>query len=154
MTNTVWGIKITSGDGTSQVVDMTNRGENVDIDIKNPIAVIALPTNSGNATAYSNFNTVTVNIKMLNVYINVSFTSKDGFGDDPYNFSSVTSSSTIFKQLSYLASIDATKKRLYLNSASNYLYCQILDYDASTSGGKKDIITHTLQLVVVGGNAQ
>jgi hypothetical protein len=151
---TVYNIKITSNNGTSQVVDMTNLNPTTDFSLKNPIAIINLPTNAGNSTPYLNFNTASINLTMIDLFITCSFISKDGLGDSPFSMASVTSSSTIFQQLMYLAFVDSKPKRLYVNDNSLYLYCHIMDYNGTATAGQKDIIRHTLTLSVVGQYAQ
>lgn len=149
----VYSFKITSNDGSTVVADLTNLNPTISFSMRNPVATLPVPyPATASATAYSNVNTVSINFKMLMVNVSVSFTTKDtgGFGDDAYNFTSLT---TLFQKLMYLGTLDRMKKRIYLNSTTNYLWGQITSYSADNVAGQKDIVRHTIELVLVGDKA-
>jgi hypothetical protein len=149
-----YSFKLTSNDGATVVADLTNLNPNISFSMRNPVATLPVPyPATASATAYSNVNTVSINFKMLMTTVSVSFITKDtgGYGDDAYNFTSLT---TIFQKLMYLGTLDRTKKRLYLNSTTNYLWVQITSYSADNVAGQKDIVKHNLEMVLVGNKAQ
>jgi hypothetical protein len=150
----VYSFKITSNDGTTVVADLTNLNPSISFSMRNPVATLPVPyPATASATAYSNINTVSINFKMLMTTVNVSFTTVEtgGYGADAYNFTSLT---TTFQKLMYLGTLDRTKKRIYLNSTTNYLWGQITSYSADNVAGQKDIIRHNLEIVLVGNKAQ
>lgn len=131
-------------------VDITNYSPNFSFIITNPLIQFDPPQpTTGSATASQNFNSVVVNLAMFAPRISLTFTEITGIGDDPFDWSNVMQSSTNFVKLAYLSQIDKELKCLYLNDATNCAYCQIASYRATCVGGQKDIVNHTLELVLI-----
>lgn len=131
-------------------IDITNYSPQFAFTITNPMIQYDPPQpEAGSATASENFNSVVVNLAMFAPRITLNFTEKTGIGDDPFDWSDVTQSSTNFVKLSYLAQIDKELKCLYVNDASNCVYCQISSYRATCNAGEKDIVKHSLDLVLI-----
>jgi hypothetical protein len=139
-------LKLTSDDGLVSI-DMSSMGAGVSFIGNNPYIIVEPPAPStASNIAYENFNAVVINLAMFAPRVSISFTEKTGLGTDPFNLSART---TIFSKLLYLFQTDKGKKKLYINSSSNYLYCQISAYRANNISGQKDIVNHSLDLVLV-----
>lgn len=131
-------------------VDMSNYSPQFNFTISNPFIQYDPPQpEAGSATAYENFNSVVVNLAMFAPRVTLTFTETTGIGDDPFNWASVTQDATNFVKLSYLAQIDKNLKRLYVNDEDNCVYCQISNYRATCVAGEKDIVRHSLDLVLI-----
>lgn len=142
-------LKITSTDGSTVSVDMTNLNPTYTYSGTNPQAIIPPPTpDTASSTAYNNTNAVAINLGMMMTYVDVSFTSKDGIG--AYD---MTTLDTNHKKLKWLFEGQKTYKRLYVNDAANYLRVQILNYRCTNVAGQKDIVNHSLTMVLVGGDS-
>lgn len=155
-------LKLTDGTGSISI-NMTNMNPSFTFTGTNPFIQIDPPQPiTSSATAYSNFNSIVVNLAMFAPRISISFTEGPiavktagagggaftmGLGNDPFNLSGI---STIFQSLIWMFQIDKNKKKFYLNTASNYLWCHISSYRASVVAGQKDIVNHQLELTLVG----
>jgi hypothetical protein len=145
----VYSLKITSSDGSTVSVDMTNLHPTYSFSGSNPVAIIPPPTpDTASATAYNNTNAVGINLGMMLSYADISFISYDGIGD--YDMTSLT---TNHKKLKYLFENVKDYKRLYINSTTNYARVHILNYRATNAAGQKDIVTHNLTCVFVGADS-
>ena len=141
-------------------IDMTNMNPTISVSGNNPLIIIEPPAPGPSATATDNFNAVVVNLGMFAPRINITFTdtgniacqgstptAEDGFGSDPFNQSVIY---TTFQRLLYLFQGVKSKKKLYLNHNSNYVYVQISGFRATNVAGQKNIMTFSVDLVLVG----
>jgi hypothetical protein len=142
-------LKITNDTGTSVSVDMTNLNPKLTVTGSNPISVIPPPSPStGSATAYSNISTILINLKMLTIRVTIDFTSKDGIGD-LLNLQTLTTNA---QKLMYFFNTVSIRKKIYINTDSNYAYCHIMSYSCTEVAGQKGIVNHSLELVLVSSN--
>lgn len=131
-------------------IDVTNYSPQFNFTISNPFIQYDPPQpEAGSELAYENFNSVVVNLAMFAPRITLTFTETTGIGDDPFNWGSISQYSTNFVKLAYLAQIDKDLKCLYVNDESNCIYCQISNYRATCVAGEKDIVRHSLDLVLI-----
>lgn len=145
----VYALKITSRDGSTVSVDMTNLNPVYTYSGSNPVAVIPPPTpDTASATAYNNTNAVAINLAMMLTYADITFTSYDGVGD--YDMTALT---TIHKKLKYLFENSKDYKLLYVNTTTNPTRVHILNYRAVNVAGQKDIVNHSLTCVFVGADS-
>ena len=147
-------LKITNGDGGARTIsiDLTNMNPTVSVSASNPLIAIEPPNPSaGSATAIENFNAVVVNLAMFAARVNITFVDNNktwgGFGVDPFNMDTLA---TNFQKLMYLFQIDKTKKKLYINHDTNYIYVQIASFRVTNVAGQKDLMNFSLDLIVVG----
>lgn len=145
-------LKITSYDGSTVSVDFASMDARLTFTINNPFIIIEPPNpTTASDTAYENFNAICINLSMFAPKVSIEFTETSGLGSNPFALSTRTS---VFSKLIYLSQIDKSKKRLYINSNSNYVYCQISNYRAQNAAGKLDIITHNLDVTLLGSVSQ
>jgi hypothetical protein len=118
----------------------------------NPLILVKPPAPlTASSTAYSNFNAICVNLAMFAPRISISFTESGGLTTNPFD---LTQSTTIWSKLMYLFQVNKDKKRLYVVHATNYLYCQIETYRVTSDAGQKDILNHTIELVLLSSVSQ
>lgn len=144
-------LKLTDGSG-NYPVDMSDLNPKFTFTGTNPLIVIEPPAPpTASSTAYSNFNAICVNLAMFAPRITISFTETGGLTSNPFD---LTQNSTIWSKLMYLFQIDKNKKRLYVVHATNYLYCQISTYRVTNDAGQKDLLNHTVELVLLSSVSQ
>jgi hypothetical protein len=140
-------------------IDMTNMNPTVSISGSNPLIVIEPPAPQASATARDNFNAVVVNLGMFAPRVNITFTDpgpsskqvlptlEGGFGSDPFNLSVQY---TVFQTLYYLYQSVKEKKKLYINSTTNFVWVQISGFRATNAAGQKNITNYSIDMIVVG----
>lgn len=136
----------------SNLVDFASMNPSFSFTGTNPAIILEVPTpKTGTDTAKDNFNAVVVNLCMFAARCQISFTEMVGLGTNPFGLSSKT---TTFSKLYFLFSCDPTKKKLYVNTSTEYVWVQILSYRANIGAGQMNIVKHDLDFVIVGESSQ
>ena len=134
-------LKITNGAGDVSV-DMVAMNPDMTVTLSNPMIDFAAPTVDIAPTGAASFNQYTFNIGFLTNGITITFTESGGVGS-LYN----TTRATVFEKLFYLSYFDKPYKKFYMND-TDYIPVAITSYRAHMGPGKKDIVEHTLGLVI------
>jgi len=140
-----YALSLKDQDG-SIVVDLMAVNANVTFNVTNPIIDIPTPAAEVTETGLPEFNVYTINIGFLRSTININFKEAGGFGS-VFN----TTRTTYFEKLYYLSNYVKGYKLLYVDHASG-IPVQIMGYRANVAPGAKDIVDHTLTLLI--GNTE
>jgi len=123
-------------------VDLAAANPDFSLSINNPLIDFSTPTADIAINAAPVFNVYAINIGFLTNGITLTFTEKGGVGS-LYR----TARTTYFEKLFYLAFFDKTYKKFYLND-TDFIPVAITAYKAHVGPGKKDIVDHTLGLMI------
>jgi hypothetical protein len=130
-------------------VDMMPLNPQFTFNISNPIITIPTPTDETTASGAPKFNVYTINIGMLTSTFNIVLKEYGGLGTIPPPSPPVTVHEKLFS-LSYW---DKKYKCLYVNG-DYAIPVQIQGYRVSLSPGAKDIVDHTLTMVLTNSESE
>jgi len=140
-------LKITDNAGTLSV-DMSAMNPSFTFNFSNPIITIPTPMDeAAPIDAKSKWNVVTMNLNMNTQTINIVFEETSGITvlGSPINWATPT---TVFEKLLTMAT-DPDKKKLYVNDDSaEFCLCEIKGYNVTVDTGRKDLLKHSLTLVI------
>jgi hypothetical protein len=151
-------LKIVNGDDSDKwtanelYVDFTNGlNPSFTFNFSNPIITIPTPMSEDDVISKTaKWNVVTMNLNMNTQTINIE--AKESLtgltlSSGAINFDTAATM-TVFEKLLAL-SMDSAKKKLYINDSSEpFALVEIEGYRASVGAGAKDLIEHSLTLVV------
>ena len=123
-------------------IDLAKMNPDFSLSVTNPLIDFSTPTEDITTTGNATFNVYAINIGFLTNGITLTFTEAGGLGSI-YR----TTRTTVFEKLFYLAFFDKTYKKLYLND-TDFIPVAITSYRAHVGPGKKDIVDHTLGLMI------
>jgi hypothetical protein len=125
-------------------VDLASANPDFSLSINNPLIDFATPTEDLTVTGTAVFNVYAFNIGFVSNGITLTFTeSSSGGVGSLYR----TTRTTFFEKLFFLAFFDKTYKKLYLND-TDFIPVAITSYRAHVGPGKKNIVDHTLGLMI------
>jgi hypothetical protein len=110
--------------------------------INNPLIDFSTPTDDIAYNAAPTFNIYAINIGFLTNGVTLTFKESGGLG----SILNATRS-TVFEKLFYLSFFDKTYKKFYLND-TNYIPVSITAYRVHVGPGMKDLVEHTLTLMI------
>lgn len=134
-------LKITNQAGTI-VVDLVKMNPDFSLSITNPLIDFSTPTDDVSVNGATVFNVYAFNIGFLTNGITLTFTEDGGLGS-----LYTTTRTTVFEKLFYLAFFDKTYKKFYLND-TDFIPVAITAYRAHVGPGKKDIVDHSLSIMI------
>lgn len=123
-------------------VDFSKMNPDFTLTVNNPLIDFAKPTDDVPVTGSATFNVVAINIGFLSNGITISATEEGGLGS-----LYTTTRTTTFEKLFYLTYFDKSYKNFYLND-TDPIPVSITNYRAHVGTGKKDIVDHTLSLMI------
>jgi len=134
-------IILTNQAGTISV-DLADMHTDFSLTLNNPLIDFSTPTDDIAVGAAPAFNVYAINIGFLTNGVTLTFKEDGGLG----SLLNATRT-TVFEKLFYLTFFDKTYKKFYLND-TNYIPVSITAYRAHVGPGMKNIIDHTLTLMI------